>query len=313
MNLHNKKESMKIYVIMQKATEYNDEYDVPQKGGTLWKAYRTRGAAELALPKAVLEAMEGKDINFRDYGIKAGDMAYIEEIEVDESQIESPATYDPEANKTLARGLGMKTYAEKQAEIAKLRIDAANTARDNLESARKQLFEDFPDLEWFSWTQYTPYFNDGDECTFRVNSDLIIKLKGFRAISDDGEDDEDEVGDQKAPDDLLYFKSGPSDKVYWLSKDYGNRGYIIRYGYGRRGSQLVYGQKNNETIPFDECRKLYDSILAEKLSEGYRSPVQEITALVSSIEEEDMKSIFGDHVKVTATNKGFETDGHEHD
>ena len=35
----------------------------------------------------------------------------------------------------------------------------------------KQLFEKFPRLNSFSWTQYTPYFNDGDTCVFRVHTD----------------------------------------------------------------------------------------------------------------------------------------------
>lgn len=33
------------------------------------------------------------------------------------------------------------------------------------------LFQKFPKLVSFSWTQYTPYFNDGDPCYFRCNSD----------------------------------------------------------------------------------------------------------------------------------------------
>ena len=33
-----------------------------------------------------------------------------------------------------------------------------------------QLAEFIPDLEAFHWTQYTPYFNDGDACAFSVNS-----------------------------------------------------------------------------------------------------------------------------------------------
>lgn len=46
---------------------------------------------------------------------------------------------------------------------------------------RKQtnnLFNDFPELEGFSWNQYTPYFNDGDPCVFHIwNSDYPdIKL-----------------------------------------------------------------------------------------------------------------------------------------
>lgn len=38
----------------------------------------------------------------------------------------------------------------------------------------KAIFEKYPEIENFSWTQYTPYFNDGDECTFSVNTDPKI-------------------------------------------------------------------------------------------------------------------------------------------
>ena len=31
-----------------------------------------------------------------------------------------------------------------------------------------KLFENNPELKAIVWTQYTPYFNDGDECVFRV-------------------------------------------------------------------------------------------------------------------------------------------------
>lgn len=35
------------------------------------------------------------------------------------------------------------------------------------------IFAEFPGLQWFSWTQYTPYFNDGDPCVFRNGSDYV--------------------------------------------------------------------------------------------------------------------------------------------
>lgn len=37
----------------------------------------------------------------------------------------------------------------------------------------KSLFEAQPKLQSFSWTQYTPYFNDGSTCEFSVNADYI--------------------------------------------------------------------------------------------------------------------------------------------
>jgi hypothetical protein len=39
--------------------------------------------------------------------------------------------------------------------------------------AAKQIFQTNPNLEYFSWNQYTPYFNDGDECRFSVNYDWV--------------------------------------------------------------------------------------------------------------------------------------------
>ena len=36
-------------------------------------------------------------------------------------------------------------------------------------AAFKEVFDAYPELESVSWTQYTPYFNDGDACTFAVH------------------------------------------------------------------------------------------------------------------------------------------------
>jgi hypothetical protein len=39
-----------------------------------------------------------------------------------------------------------------------------------IEAEAKALFEKYPEMEEFSWTQYTPYFNDGDQCEFSANN-----------------------------------------------------------------------------------------------------------------------------------------------
>lgn len=67
----------------------------------------------------------------------------------------------------------------------KIRLEAAREERRKLEKKIaamavdvfseevKKLFEKHPVLQSFSWTQYTPYFNDGDVCEFGVNRDYI--------------------------------------------------------------------------------------------------------------------------------------------
>lgn len=37
----------------------------------------------------------------------------------------------------------------------------------------KELFSAYPNVKAIGWTQYTPYFNDGDPCVFSVN-DLCV-------------------------------------------------------------------------------------------------------------------------------------------
>lgn len=61
-------------------------------------------------------------------------------------------------------------------EKAKLEYQAA------LKEAAKEIFEKYPKLESFSWTQYAPYFNDGDECVFRVNE--VYQVNGLNEWED---------------------------------------------------------------------------------------------------------------------------------
>ncbi len=37
----------------------------------------------------------------------------------------------------------------------------------------KPLFDKYPEVNGFGWKQYTPYFNDGNECTFGVYNDEL--------------------------------------------------------------------------------------------------------------------------------------------
>lgn len=43
-------------------------------------------------------------------------------------------------------------------------------ATNQLRATFSGIFDQLPDLRAVSWLQYTPYFNDGDECVFSVHS-----------------------------------------------------------------------------------------------------------------------------------------------
>lgn len=62
----------------------------------------------------------------------------------------------------------IKTLREKAAAIkAELLVESKRL----FEEETSKIFTEFPEITEFSWTQYTPYFNDGDTCVFRANTD----------------------------------------------------------------------------------------------------------------------------------------------
>lgn len=62
---------------------------------------------------------------------------------------------------------------EKQKEIQILKNEMLEESKKIFTEVSKSIFEDNPKIKSFSWTQYTPYFNDGDACTFSADTDYI--------------------------------------------------------------------------------------------------------------------------------------------
>lgn len=82
--------------------------------------------------------------------------------------------------------------------ISELRQEMMKTIEEQGESALKEEFNSFfeamPRLKAFRWAQYTPYFNDGDECTFRIGEPRF-------SVSDLNKDDEEETWEDEWQDD----------------------------------------------------------------------------------------------------------------
>lgn len=41
-----------------------------------------------------------------------------------------------------------------------------------------KVFVELPEIAGMRWSQYTPYFNDGDQCVFRLHYDLELLVDG---------------------------------------------------------------------------------------------------------------------------------------
>jgi len=60
-----------------------------------------------------------------------------------------------------------KEYAAK---MDALRAEMKEKAQEYFKAGLKNLFAEHPDLNSFSWTQYTQFWNDGDQCYFSVHA-----------------------------------------------------------------------------------------------------------------------------------------------
>lgn len=73
--------------------------------------------------------------------------------------------------------------AEYEQEVAKLQ----NKIQESFSSTLTKLLQESKLIESISWTQYTCYFNDGDECYFSVYAeDLTVNEEDWYDIKDNG-------------------------------------------------------------------------------------------------------------------------------
>lgn len=67
----------------------------------------------------------------------------------------------------------------------------------------------------------------------------------------------------------LYFRQGSSDKVYQASIESADGGHVVRFAYGRRGTTLQTGTKTNAPVSYEEAKRIFDKLVAEKTAKGY--------------------------------------------
>jgi hypothetical protein len=65
----------------------------------------------------------------------------------------------------------MTKLAELKERHKELRSQIVEESKAWFSEQSKALFAKHPKMQSFSWRQYTPYFNDGDECEFSAHTD----------------------------------------------------------------------------------------------------------------------------------------------
>lgn len=92
--------------------------------------------------------------------------------------------------------------------IIKLNNEISGIYQEGLKEYAMGILEKYPNVKGISWTQYTPYFNDGEPCEFGINAD-------YPSVLLEGQDDWYDIQDELIQSD-------------WNSKTYKSSNYRIR-------------------------------------------------------------------------------------
>lgn len=78
----------------------------------------------------------------------------------------------------------MNEFEKASGEIDKVLTDyeemmneVQKTLRAKMKDVFKAFFDSYPEVKTIHWTQYAPYFNDGDECVFGVNQPYFTRTE----------------------------------------------------------------------------------------------------------------------------------------
>ncbi len=137
----------------------------------------------------------------------------------------------------------------------------------------------------FGWTQYTPYFNDGDPCVFSVGEPWFRTVDDVKDKTSESEDDEDEDYERENDDS---FSVG-----YGEHPTLGKREYEYVGDWPDR-VKVMGAYVGGHEASYDRCLALHD-------------------AIDSGAFEDVLLEAFGDHARVTVRASGISVDEYSHD
>lgn len=164
------------------------------------------------------------------------------------------------------------------AEFEQMRKEMQEKFQEAFHSMISKFWEENPKIHCMTWVQYTPYFNDGEPCRFRMG-DIWIMTK--------------EVYD-------LYKEERNPYAEEWniIERDYDT---------DRKNEYKTNTWKLVDIFGEDE-EKIELSITLEEAQKAW-----EMVKVFQKIPDEVFLMMFGDHQHVVATKDGFEVEEYEHE
>jgi hypothetical protein len=210
-------------------------------------------------------------------------------------------------------------HASLKSRINALKAEMQENSKVLMKEAFREFFEKYDVVDNVFWTQYTPYFNDGESCEFSVG-DVYLVLK------DDEDPCEYEGSSLTDKEDIESLKKAIAEIEAWekdpiaAAQKY-QQERIEKYGRDPFAASRYDGNTQDQMAkwkPRHGTKEQYVKQLATaeefgKLYPNLKSDFKEIQKMVSGVDDDLMKAMFGDHAKVIVSASGIEIEDHEHD
>lgn len=156
-------------------------------------------------------------------------------------------------------------------QMKELRDEARKKLKNFFIKGMDKVFEMYPEVKTVSWTQYTPYFNDGEECTFSAHVDDFYVNGWDDYGSTMWRASEDEIGEKVLIKEEMQYD--------WIREP------------GESRSRRVYKTPESRSV------KIYEAI----------------SGFLSQLDDDDYKTMFGDHARITVKKGEVEIEEYDHD
>jgi len=175
----------------------------------------------------------------------------------------------------MASALATKLAKLKKQQAA-VEKEMANVAKAAFKEMSVAVFKANPALISFSWSQYTPYWNDGDTCEFSASGDYPTIVF-------------------TSPDGKLVKNDENQGELNYIDED----GEVI-------GDDVIEQDGEFDVVAADDPGTKYAKQI-EKLS-------SKVSKFLSNFTDDDFLTMFGDHTFVTVNRSGkVETEDYEHE
>jgi hypothetical protein len=210
-------------------------------------------------------------------------------------------------------------HASLKSRINALKEEMQENSKVLMKEAFREFFEKYDVVDNVFWTQYTPYFNDGESCEFSVGDVYLVLKDDEEACEYEGSSltDKDDIGPLKKT--IAEIEAWEKDPMAAALKHQQER--IKQYNRDPFAPSSYSGSTQEQIAkwkPHYGTKEQYVKQLATaeefaKLYPNLKSDFKEIQKMVSGIDEDLMKVMFGDHIKVVVSTSGIETEEYQHD